>query len=107
MSFSFLDPSNVNSKMFHRCVSIISDKDDLELHMLNDAVMTQYEKDIDDFLSYLIKVGEHLEEYEKCSELILQQKRYKKWLTINLETARSIAKLLKSLKLKHDNKEND
>jgi regulator of PEP synthase PpsR (kinase-PPPase family) len=107
MSFNFLDPSNVDSKMFHRCVSIISDKDGLELHMLNDAVMIQYEKDIDDFLSFLISVGEHLEEYEKCNQLIIQQKKYKKWLTVNLETAKSIAKLLTNLKLKHDNKEND
>ena len=107
MSFNFLDPSNVDSKMFHRCVSIISDKDGTELHMLNDAVMIQYDKNIHDFLSYLIKVGEHLEEYEKCSQLIIQQKKYKKWLSVNLETARSIAKLLKNLKLKHDNKENN
>ena len=43
MSFSFLDPTNVNSKMFHKCVSLLSNKDGLELHMLNDAVMIQYE----------------------------------------------------------------
>jgi len=107
MSFSFLDPTNVNSKMFHKCVSLLSNKDGLELHMLNDAVMIQYEKNIDDFLSYLIRVGEHLEEYERCSQLIIQQKKYKKWLKVNLETARSIAKLLKNLKLQHDNKKND
>ena len=75
--------------------------------MLNDAVMVQYDKDIDEFLSYLIEVGEHLEEYEKCSQLIMQQKKYKKWLTVNLETVKSIANLLNNLKLKHDNKEND
>jgi len=69
--------------------------------------MIQYEKDIDDFLSFLISVGEHLEEYEKCNQLIIQQKKYKKWLIVNLETARSIAKLLTNLKLKHDNKENN
>ena len=46
MSFSFLNPTNVNRKMFYRCVSIISDKDGTELHMLNDAVMIQYDKNI-------------------------------------------------------------
>ena len=107
MSFNFLDPTDVDRNMFYRCVSIISHKDGMELHMLNDAVMVQYDKDIDEFLSYLIEVGEHLEEYEKCSQLIMQQKKYKKWLTVNLETVKSIANLLNNLKLKHDNKEND
>ena len=67
----------------------------------------KYDKTIDEFLTYLTQVGEHLEEYEKCSHLVIQQKKYKKWLTVNLETARSIAKLLNNLKLKHDNKENN
>jgi len=107
MSFNFLNPSDVDKNMFNRCVSIIADKDGIALHMLNDAVMKEYNKTINEFLSYLIAVGEQLEEYEKCSELILQQKRYKKWLTINLETVKSIAKLLKDLKYNHDNKEND
>mgnify|MGYP003663994187 FL=1 len=107
MSFNFLDPTDVDRKMFYKCVSIISEKNGIELHMLNDGVMLQYDKTIDEFLTYLTQVGEHLEEYEKCSHLVIQQKKYKKWLTVNLETARSIAKLLKNLKLKHDNKEND
>jgi hypothetical protein len=107
MSFNFLDPINVSRKMFLRCVSIISNKNGIELHMLNDLVLTQYKKSINDFLSYLIKVGEHLEEYEKCSQLIIQQKKYKTWLDINLETVKSIANLLNDLKLKHDDKEND
>ena len=72
--------------------------------MLNDAVLAEYEKDIDEFLSYLIEVGEYLEEYEKCSQLIMQQKKYKKWLTVNLETVKSIANLLNELKNKYDNK---
>ena len=70
--------------------------------MLNDAVMKEYDKTINEFLSYLISVGEQLEEYEKCSELILQQKRYKKWLTVNLETVKSISKLLNDLKHRYD-----
>lgn len=107
MSFNFLNPYDVDKNMFDRCVSIIAEKDGIDLHMLNDAVMIQYKKTIDDFLSYLIEVGEHLEEYEKCSQLISQQKKYKKWLKVNLETVKSIAKLLKDLKYNHDNKEND
>ena len=103
MSFNFLDPSDVDRSMFLRCVSIVSEKNGIELHMLNDAVLEQYQKNINDFLSYLIKVGEHLEEYEKCSQLIIQQKKYNKWLRVNLETIKSISKLLKELKLKHDN----
>tara|TARA_Y100000389_G_C17078516_1_gene325468 strand:- start:17 stop:298 length:282 start_codon:yes stop_codon:yes gene_type:complete len=93
--------------MFYRCVSIISHKDGMELHMLNDAVLTEYELGIDKFLSFLIQVGEHLEEYEKCSQLIIQQKKYKKWLTVNLETVKSISNLLNNLKLKHDDEENN
>ena len=104
MSFNFLDPSDVDRKMFFKCVSILHSKDGMELHMLNDAVMKQYDKNINDFLSYLISVGEHLEEYEKCSELILQQKKYSTWLRTNLETVKSIANLLKDLKFKYDNK---
>ena len=103
MSFNFLDPSDVDRKMFFKCVSILHSKDGMELHMLNDAVMKEYNKTINDFLSYLISVGEQLEEYEKCSELILQQKRYKKWLAANLETVKAIAQLLKDLKHKYDN----
>ena len=104
MSFSFLNPSDVDKNMFFRCVKILSKKDGIELHMLNDAVLQEYDKTIIEFLSYLISVGEQLEEYETCSELILQQKRYKKWLTVNIETTKSISNLLKDLKLKHDNK---
>ena len=105
MSFNFLDPSHVDRNMFYRCVKTLSDKDGMQLHMLNDAVLTQYNKNINDFLSYLISVGEYLEEYEKCSQLIIQQKKYKKWLTVNLETVKSISELLQNLKLKHDNEE--
>ena len=104
MSFNFLDPSDVDRKMFLKCVSILHSKNGMELHMLNDAVLQQYEKNINDFLSYLIQVGEHLEEYERCSQLIIQQKKYRKWLQVNLETVKSISNLLNDLKLKHDNK---
>tara|TARA_B100000927_G_scaffold243666_1_gene205781 strand:- start:368 stop:691 length:324 start_codon:yes stop_codon:yes gene_type:complete len=104
MSFNFIDPCDVDNNMFFRCVSILEDKDGIELHMLNDAVLASYGKSVDEFLSYLIEVGEHLEEYEKCSQLIIQQKKYKKWLKINLDTAKSIAKLLKNLRMKYDNK---
>ena len=104
MSFNFLDPTEVDRNMFLRCVRVISDKNGIELHMLNDAVLQQYEKNINDFLSYLIQVGEHLEEYERCSQLIIQQKKYRKWLQVNLETVKSISNLLNELKLKHDNK---
>ena len=83
-------------------IPILSKKDGIDLHILNDAVMKEYNKTINEFLSYLILVGEQLEEYEKCSELILQQKRYKKWLTVNLETVKSISNLLKDLKHKYD-----
>ena len=38
--------------------------------MLNDVILVQYGKNINKFLSYLIKVGEHLEEYEKCNKLL-------------------------------------
>jgi hypothetical protein len=107
MSFNFIDPSDVDRNMFHRCVNILSDKNGIELHMLNDAVMSEYHKTVTEFLSYLISVGEYLEEYEKCSQLIIQQKKYKKWLDINLETVKSIANLLKDLKVKYDNKENN
>jgi predicted nucleic-acid-binding protein len=107
MSFTFLDPTQVDRNMFYRCVNTLSDKDGMELHMLNDAVLTQYDKNLTDFLSYLISVGEYLEEYEKCSQLIIQQKKYKKWLTVNLETVKSISNLLNNLKLKHDDEENN
>ena len=105
MSFNFLDPTQVDRNMFYRCVKTLSDKNGTELHILNDAVLRQYNKNLNDFLSYLISVGEYLEEYEKCSQLIIQQKKYKKWLKVNLKTVKSISELLKNLKLKHDNEE--
>ena len=77
MSFNFIDPCDVDNNMFFRCVSILEDKNGIELHMLNDAVLASYGKSVDEFLSYLIEVGEHLEEYEKCSQLIIQQKNIK------------------------------
>jgi len=107
MSFNFLNPTTVSRTMFLKCVSLISEKDGMQLHLLNDAVMTEYKKNINDFLSYLITVGEYLEEYEKCSLLIVQQKHYKKWLQVNLETVKSISNLLNDLKHKHDEKENN
>ena len=105
MSFSFLDPTQVDRNMFYRCVNTLKNKDGMELHMLNDAVLSEYDKNLNEFLSFLISVGEYLEEYEKCSQLIIQQKKYKKWLTVNLETVKSIANLLNELKNKYDNKE--
>jgi len=102
MSFNFIDPIDVDNSMFFRCVAILENKDGIELHMLNDAVLDSYGKSVNEFLSYLILVGENLEEYEKCSQLIIQQKKYQKWLKVNLETVKSISELLKNLKLKHD-----
>ena len=81
MSFNFLDPTNVDRNMFLRCVRVLSGKNGIELHMLNDAVLKEYEKNINE-----------------------QQKRYKKWLSVNLETVKSIANLLNELKNKYDNK---
>jgi|LULV01.1.fsa_nt_gb hypothetical protein len=105
MSFKFLDPSDISKRMFYKCVNIIIEKDSLQIHMLNETVLLEYGKNINDFLSYLIKVGENLEEYEMCSQLIIQQKQYRKWLRVNLETVHSISKLLKDLS-DYDNAKN-
>ena len=105
MSFKFLDPSDIGKRMFYKCVNIIIEKDSLQIHMLNETVLVEYGKNINDFLTYLIKVGEHLEEYEMCSQLIIQQKQYRKWLRVNLETVHSISKLLKDLS-DYDNAKN-
>lgn len=105
MSFKFLDPSDISKRMFYKCVNIIIEKDSLQMHMLNETVLLEYGKNINDFLSYLIKVGENLEEYEMCSQLIIQQKQYRKWLRVNLETVHSISKLLKDLS-DYDNAKN-
>ena len=51
-------------------------------------------------VKYQIK---HLNEYLKSHEEAL--KKYKKWLSVNLETVKSIANLLNELKNKYDNKE--
>ena len=106
MKFEFLEPENVDSKMFRRCVRVILKQSPLQLHMTDELCFKRYKKNIVDFISYLIKVGEKFEEYEYCSKLIIQQKDYKKWLRINLDTIDSISKLLKHNKenIKHDNK---
>ena len=106
MSFRFLEPSNVSKHMFNKCVNLLIEKDGLQIHMLNESVIKEYGKNVNDFLSYLIKVGEHLEEYETCSELIIRQKEYQKWLRVNLETVRSISKLLRDL-ANYDNKKDN
>lgn len=83
MKFEFLEPENVDSKMFRRCVRVILKQSPLQLHMTNDLCLKRYKKNIVDFISYLIKIGEKLEEYEDCSKLIIQQKDYKTWVRIN------------------------
>ena len=98
MSFSFIKPETVNRRIFKRCVSKVSAKNAVQLHMINDAVMKSYNKTINEFLLYLIEVGEYLEEYESCSKLIIQQKLYQTWLQTNLETIKSISKLIENLK---------
>ena len=72
MKFEFLEPENVDSKMFRRCVKVIL----------------------------------KLEEYEDCSKLIIQQKDYKTWVRINLDTINSISKLIKNTEenIKNDNR---
>ena len=106
MKFEFLEPENVDSKMFRRCVKVILKQSPLQLHITNDLCLKRYKKNIVDFISYLIKIGEKLEEYEDCSKLIIQQKDYKTWVRINLDTINSISQLLKNTKenIKHDNK---
>jgi len=106
MKFEFLEPENVDSKMFRRCVRVILKQSPLQLHITNDLCLKRYKKNIVDFISYLIKIGEKLEEYEDCSKLIIQQKDYKTWVRINLDTVNSISQLLKNTKenIKHDNK---
>jgi len=107
MSFSFIKPETVDLKTFKKCVNKITAKNSLELHVMNDAVMKEYDKNITDFISYLIKVGEYLQEYECCSKLVIQQKTYQKWLQTNLETVKSISDLVKNLTdIKYDNKKN-
>ena len=97
MSFSFIKPEIVDKKLFKRCVNKVSAKNAIQLHILNDSVMKSYNKTINEFLSYLIKVGEYLEEYESCSKLIIQQELYSKWLQTNLETVKGISKLIENL----------
>ncbi len=106
MKFEFLEPENVDSKMFRRCVKVILKQSPLQLHMTNDLCLKRYKKNIVDFISYLIKIGEKLEEYEDCSKLIIQQKDYKTWVRINLDTINSISKLIKNTEenIKNDNR---
>ena len=54
-------------------------------------------KTVNQFLSYLISIGEYHEEYEACSKLIIQQKKYNKWINTNLEIVENISKLLTGL----------
>jgi hypothetical protein len=107
MSFNFIKAENVDLKTFKRCVNKITLQNSLELHIMNDSVMKEYDKNINDFISYLIKVGEYLQEYEYCSQLVIKQKTYKKWLQTNLDTVKSISELVKNLTdIKYD-EEND
>ena len=105
MKFEFLNPENVDIKMFRQSVKSILNQSPLQLHITNELCLIRYKKNIIDFILYLITVGEKLEEYESCSKLNTQQKDYKKWLRINLDTIDSISQLLQNTKenIKHDN----
>tara|TARA_R110000751_G_scaffold164717_1_gene270864 strand:- start:694 stop:1026 length:333 start_codon:yes stop_codon:yes gene_type:complete len=96
MKFEFLEAEDVDSKMFRQCVKVILKQSPLQLHITNDLCLKRYKKNIVDFISYLIKIGEKLEEYEWCSKLTDQQKRYKLWIRINLDTINSISQLIKN-----------
>jgi hypothetical protein len=107
MSFSFIKAETVDLKTFKKCVSKITLQNSLELHIMNDSVMKEYDKNINDFITYLITVGEYLQEYECCSQLVIIQKTYQKWLRTNLDTVKGISKLVQNLTNKTYDKEND
>ena len=107
MSFSFIKPETVDLKTFKKCVTKITLQNSLELHIMNDSVMKEYDKNINDFITYLINVGEYLQEYECCSQLVILQKTYQKWLQTNLDTVNSISDLLHNLRNKTNDEEND
>jgi len=105
MSFSFIKPEYVDKKIFKKCVDRISTKTPIELHIMNDSVMKSYRKSIKQFLEYLIEVGDHFEEYECNAKLLVQEKKYTKWLHNNLETVKGISRLIQDLTdNKNDNK---
>ena len=97
MLFDFLSPKEVDIKMFYRCVDILSNQSTTQLHFTNELCLRKYKKTVNQFLSYLISIGEYYEEYEACSKLIIQQKKYNKWINTNLEIVENISKLLNGL----------
>jgi len=93
----FISPKKVDLKTFKRCSKTLSKQSPIQLHFTNEACLKKYNKDIVEFLLYLIRVGEYYEEYEVCDKLNSQKKKYKNWLKINTETIKSISELLNSL----------
>ena len=103
MNFDFLDPKDVDEKMFRRCVKVITKQSPLQLHVTNDLCLKKYKKSIIEFIDYLIEIGKGFEAYEMCASLLKQQNSYKSWSKINADVIRSMSQLIIDNKLQDKN----
>lgn len=94
MTYNFLDHTEIDDKLFYRCITVIINQTPIQLNLINEICISKYNKNIIEFISYLIKIGEILEEYEICNKLKAQKVLYNKWIADNLEILESITLLL-------------
>lgn len=94
----FIPIESVEPHVFDKMVNMLNEHPPARLHMLNEVTVDKFKKTIVEFIDYLIHVGEHLEEYETCTELVKKRTAYLKWLQGNRTTITVIKDIINEFK---------
>lgn len=92
--FELRDPTTVQPEMFDRITKYILALSLAELHILNEMTNRNFKIALSEFFTQLIQAGEHLEQYEVCSELQEKQRKYTTWVTTYQEEVEFISKIV-------------
>jgi len=66
----FIPIESVELHVFHKMINMLNNHPPARLHVLNEVTLYKFKKTIVEFVDYLSIVGEYLEEYEICMELV-------------------------------------
>ena len=94
----FIPIESVELHVFHKMINMLNNHPPARLHVLNEVTLYKFKKTIVEFVDYLIIVGEYLEEYEICMELVKKRTEYLKWLQGNRTTITVIRDIINEFK---------
>jgi len=94
----FIPIESVELHVFHKMINMLNNHLPARLHVLNEVTLYKFKKTIVEFIDYLIIVGEYLEEYEICMELVKKRTEYLQWLQGNRTTITVIRDIINEFK---------